>query len=543
MDPRVGTTVDGRYVVGRRIGKGGMGAVYEGEHLGLDRKVAIKFLAHHGLSPPERERFRREARLASRVVHENVSQVYDIGAHEGDDFIVMEFVEGLDLRRVIEQEGPLEVSRATQITRDLLEGLHAIHAEGIVHRDVKPANVMLTRKAGRECVKIVDFGIARAIDERTLTVAGYVVGTAEFMAPEQVRGAAIDHRADLYAVGIVLFSMLTTELPFNGPTAAVGAMQVFEAPPSLESKRAGLPPLLIAAVERAMAKLPADRFADARQFSAALERITAAHVRPDAVTTSSAPTVVERLPQPTPRPRRSGPWLALGATILVGVAIGIVVTRGKRTKATAPVVSAAVFADAGVVPDAAVADAASVVAAAHDAAVVATHDAAVIVRPPPAQGSARAAPAVAQRCRCIPRDGRENIGLCPSQGTPLCRCDAAPGNSLCATPPVACDGQVPDATAAAAGRKPDGICKYPHWQRCPDLSWDRYLHPGKHGDRCTGYDLKGDPDAARVAGTLVCNSCEKANTLAYRGVEGAPCTGYWWRTGESLEGTLQQCRD
>src|SRR5262245_20278981 len=188
-DEWLGRTLDGRYFVTRFLGRGGMGAVYEAEHRGLERKVAIKIVDRAKLSPAEIERFQREAKHASKVVHENVVQVFDFATSpEGHDYIVMELVEGSDLAKILAAAGRLAPDRAVAIIRQALLGLQAIHEQGIIHRDIKPSNVLVAKRGGRELAKLADFGIARATDDRSLTGTGHLIGTVQYMAPEQFRG-------------------------------------------------------------------------------------------------------------------------------------------------------------------------------------------------------------------------------------------------------------------------------------------------------------------------------------------------------------------
>ncbi|MBA3453265.1 MAG: protein kinase [Deltaproteobacteria bacterium] len=271
QDALLGKTIDGRYLVRRLLGRGGMGAVYEADHIGLDKRVAIKFVSNANANRDQLARFRQEARAASRIVHEHVVQIYDVGVDsEGLDFIVMEYVDGRDLQSVL-KAGALEPVRAISITRQILHGLHASHAAGIIHRDIKPANILLTSAEGS--VKIMDFGIAKSIDAdvaQTDTGTGRVIGTPQYMAPEQLADAEVDHRADLYSVGATLFAMLTGHNPFPGTSFTERSESLLRPAPSLETLRPGLPPALVAAVARALERSPSDRFDDALDFAEAL---------------------------------------------------------------------------------------------------------------------------------------------------------------------------------------------------------------------------------------------------------------------------------
>jgi serine/threonine protein kinase len=267
-DPFIGRMIEGRYRVRRQLGRGGMGTVYEADHVGLHRAVAIKFLAHRG-DPTHAERFRREAHAASQVRHEHVAQVFDVGSTEdGTLYLVMEYVEGTDLRHVL-AAGTIEVARAVSIGRQIALGLHAIHAAGIIHRDIKPANVLLTE---HDAVKLTDFGIAKSLrDAARLTASGLVIGTPQFMAPEQFIGEP-QEQVDLYALGVTLYQMLAGTLPFPGNTLArVARMHVNDAPIPLDAVRPGLPRSLVDVVARALEKSPQARFKSALELAEALD--------------------------------------------------------------------------------------------------------------------------------------------------------------------------------------------------------------------------------------------------------------------------------
>jgi serine/threonine-protein kinase len=221
-----GTRLDDKYVIVRHIKTGGMGAVYEVEHTGLGKKLAAKLLLPDLSRRPELlERFRREARAASATGHENIVEVTDLGATKGGvPFLVMELLQGRTLGAEL-KNGRLPPERAVHITRQMLSALKAAHNRGIVHRDLKPENIFLIQRASDpDFVKVLDFGIAKLLTEEVgeeLTRAGQVVGTPTYMAPEQARGAEIDARADLYAVGAILYRMVTGNRPFTAPSSCL----------------------------------------------------------------------------------------------------------------------------------------------------------------------------------------------------------------------------------------------------------------------------------------------------------------------------------
>ncbi|WP_076972160.1 protein kinase domain-containing protein [Streptomyces sparsogenes] len=260
----------GRYVVREQLGQGGMAAVYRAHDTGLDRVVAVKVMhGELGRDPSFRQRFRREAQLAAKLAHPNVVGVHDIGeepdpggAGEPMPYLVMEFVGGQSLRERVER-GPVGVDEALRITGDVLSGLEASHALGIVHRDIKPANVMLTAD-GR--VKVMDFGIARAVQsaESALTGTGTVLGSAPYMAPEQATGGEVDGRTDLYAVGVMLYQLLSGRLPFEDDSVPTLLFKhVYAEPPALAETGVHVSPAVQELVTRALAKTPGERYADA----------------------------------------------------------------------------------------------------------------------------------------------------------------------------------------------------------------------------------------------------------------------------------------
>ncbi len=277
------TLVGGRYQILSLAGAGSMGSVYRARDTELDEIVALKFLRSDLVHAPEMlDRFRREVRLARRVAHRHVARVYDIGEHEGDKFLTMAFIEGEPLRALLLRARPLPAGRALSIARTICEGLAAAHAVGVIHRDLKPDNVMLGSDG---TLAITDFGIARsalASDGGSTATLGSAIGTPAYMAPEQVEGASdVDERADIYALGVMLFEMLTGELPFSGGSAiAMAAARLDREPPDPRELRPGIDPELAGLILRCMARRPADRFASVAEVEAALSRVTASDTAP-----------------------------------------------------------------------------------------------------------------------------------------------------------------------------------------------------------------------------------------------------------------------
>jgi eukaryotic-like serine/threonine-protein kinase len=261
----------GRYEVGRLLGAGGMAEVYEGHDRLLARRVAIKvLLAQYAHDPAFLARFRREAQAAASLSHPNIVAVFDTGSQDDTWFIVMEYVAGRTLKDVINTEGPAHPARAAEICADVASALASAHARGIVHRDVKPANVMLTADGK---VKVMDFGIARASAVPSITQTAAVVGTAQYIAPEQAQGLEADARSDLYALGCCLYEMLTGQVPFTGPTpVAIAYRHVQEDPVSPRALKHDVPVSLERVCLKAMAKRPEDRYQTAMEMRQDLER-------------------------------------------------------------------------------------------------------------------------------------------------------------------------------------------------------------------------------------------------------------------------------
>jgi hypothetical protein len=277
----------GRYRLLGRLGVGGMGTVYRAQDPHLDRIVALKVPRLDGPGDQRAarvQRFQREARAAARILHPHVCPIFDVGEHEGSAFVVMAYVEGPSLAQVLAKRGRLDVREAVTLAWQILDALSAVHANGIVHRDVKPGNILLD-SAGRAI--LTDFGLARPEESgERLTSEGAVVGTPAYMAPEQAAGQSeqVGPWTDLYAVGVVLYQMLTGRLPFEGPPAAVLGAVVRDEPPSPRQYRPELDPGLEAIVLHSLRKDPRSRFVDAREFIAALAGVAIPAPSPASVT-------------------------------------------------------------------------------------------------------------------------------------------------------------------------------------------------------------------------------------------------------------------
>jgi serine/threonine-protein kinase len=261
----------GRYRVGAVLGRGAMGVIYRAHDPEIDRPVAIKLIRADLLDGENRAdylvRFRREAQAAGRCAHPNIVAIYDFAMHEGNPFLAMEYVEGVSLSQARERGTGFEVADAVFVMLQVFDALGAAHAMGIVHRDIKPANIMLV---GGTRVKVTDFGISR-FDSSDLTQDGSVVGTPNYMSPEQYQGLAVDARSDLFSAGAVLYELLCGERPFAGGNfAEVGQKLLHADPPDLRERSVAVSLALKAAVDRALAKSPDARYASAADMAAAL---------------------------------------------------------------------------------------------------------------------------------------------------------------------------------------------------------------------------------------------------------------------------------
>ena len=260
-----------RYRLEGRLGFGGMSTVHLATDLRLERRVAVKLLAEHLADEPTFvSRFQREAQAAARLVHPNIVQVFDSGQDEstGQYFIVMEYVEGASCAEILREQSWMEVDEAIAIIDQACEGLHYAHRHGVVHRDVKPGNLLRAREGE---VKLADFGIAKATEQSSITKVGSVLGTAAYLAPEQARGEEAGPRADLYALGVVTYQLISGRLPYEANSLTELALkQQQEAPPRLDTLVAAVRPELAGAVAVALALNPEDRFQTAREMGRAL---------------------------------------------------------------------------------------------------------------------------------------------------------------------------------------------------------------------------------------------------------------------------------
>jgi eukaryotic-like serine/threonine-protein kinase len=270
-DTLIGTVFDGRYLIVRKLGAGGMADVYLAEDQELGRRVAIKILNdRHAADEQFVERFRREAKNAAGLSHPNIVQIYDRGTAEGTYYIAMEYLDGRSLKELIVGRGPAPIKLAIEYTREILAAVGFAHRNGIVHRDIKPHNV-LCGPEGR--LKVTDFGIARS-GASQMTEVGSIIGTAQYLSPEQARGAPVDQSSDLYSVGVVLYELLTGQVPFTGDTPLEIAMKHLSTVPKPPSElREEVPHDLDLVVLRALAKEPTDRYQSAEEMDADLKRV------------------------------------------------------------------------------------------------------------------------------------------------------------------------------------------------------------------------------------------------------------------------------
>ncbi|HEV2768950.1 MAG TPA: PASTA domain-containing protein [Solirubrobacteraceae bacterium] len=338
------TVIDGRYQVIDKLGAGGMADVWVAEDLQLGRKVAVKVLHRRFTADQEFvERFRREAQSAAGLQHQHVVAVYDRGEWDDTYYIAMEYLQGRSLKEVVRDEGPLDPLRAVDIIIQILRAARFAHRRGIIHRDLKPHNVILDDE---DRAKVTDFGIAKA-GASDMTQTGSIMGTAQYLSPEQAQGYSVTAQSDLYAIGIVLYEMLTARVPFEAESAVTIALkQVNEVPVPPSELNAAVPPELEGVVLRALEKDPARRFQDADEFIATLETVrslmdgsapvgtgTTAFVPPPVLPAEEGEVAA------APR-RRRWPWAVVAGLLVAGVVLGVLLLTGPARVVVPDVVGA-----------------------------------------------------------------------------------------------------------------------------------------------------------------------------------------------------------
>jgi eukaryotic-like serine/threonine-protein kinase len=325
------TVLSGRYRLESKLGSGGMSTVYLALDEVLDRQVAIKLL-HREISEEadQLERFRREARAAARLSHPNLVGVIDAGEDDGRPYIVFEYIEGRTLKRRIQEEGRLPVDEAIAYAIEIGRGLTAAHARKLVHRDVKPQNVLIDPD-GR--AKVTDFGIARSLEQKGMTATGRVLGTTDYVSPEQAMGEDVDERSDVYSLGVVLYEMLTGDVPFRAETQVGVAMKhVNEPMPDVQAKRSEVSASIASVVDRATTKDPRDRYGTVAEMVRDLEQTLEVEAARRGGTSGEATSVLDSVPAHQRRLGRrrriSGPGIVL-AIVLIALAAAAVIFGSK----------------------------------------------------------------------------------------------------------------------------------------------------------------------------------------------------------------------
>ncbi len=443
VDLRPGALFDSRYEILGSLGQGGMGIVYKARDRSLDEIVAIKILRPDFAQDPRMaERFKSEIRLARRVRHPNVCAIHDYGEDHGLLYISMEYVEGVDLKRVLREHGAFPPEEAYPVAIQIAEGLQAVHDAGIIHRDLKAPNIM---SDGAGHTRLMDFGIAKREGEGTRTATGHIVGTPEYMSPEQAQGHRVDFRSDIYALGIVVYEIFTGRVPFRGETPISTILKHLHDPPPLEPPEGlAIPAAVRAVLGRCLAKDPAERFASAREVAEALRGARSPSRRQQPVPTSAlqAPTLdaptrvappVTRLEHGGPRRSTLQPWLL--AVPLVVVSAGVVVLRSTRSASPPlPVAPSAVPA----APSPMAAPPTTVVAAAAPAT------------PPPATPPPAASPDVLDRRSGLGLAGSSLKGTHAPPAEPVAARPRPPSTAAAVPPPVVPAVTTPPSTVAAA---------------------------------------------------------------------------------------------
>jgi predicted Ser/Thr protein kinase len=319
----VGELIAGRYELEELVGSGGMSSVYKAHDRLLERSVALKIL-HEQYTRDEDyvERFRREARSVAQLTHPNIVTVIDRGEQDGRQFIVFEYVDGENLKELLDREGRLTPRGAIELALQVARGLDFAHSQGLVHRDVKPQNVLLD---GDGRAKVTDFGIARSLQVDGMTITGTVMGTSNYIAPEQARGQPVDEQTDVYSLGCVIYELLAGEVPYDGDNFVSVAMRHVNDPvPSIRELRPDVPPRLDEAIQRAMAKQHLDRFDSMAEFAAELEACRVELDGGEGATMIAPFRATPRRRRPA-RPGRRRRWGVLSAVLL---AVGLAALAG-----------------------------------------------------------------------------------------------------------------------------------------------------------------------------------------------------------------------
>jgi serine/threonine-protein kinase len=334
MSTLLGTTLNDRYRLEARIGSGGMSTVYRALDETLQRRVAIKLMNREVASDSDQlERFRREARAVAQLSHPNIVGVIDAGEDDGRPYIVFEFVDGETLKDRIRRQGRLGIPEAVAYSIEIARALGAAHARHIVHRDVKPQNVLIDDEG---TAKVTDFGIARTLDEQGLTADGRVLGTTDYVSPEQALGQHVTGQSDLYSLGVALYEMLTGEVPFKGENQVAVAMKhVREEVPDVRASRPEVSAALAAVVDNATAKQLQDRYADDAELIADLEDVLAIETARAGSATGEVTSVLRTLParkrRRVPYPIRHRRAAILGVILVAVAAAAVAVWLATRT--------------------------------------------------------------------------------------------------------------------------------------------------------------------------------------------------------------------
>lgn len=499
-----GTVLAGRYAIQERLGSGAMGSVFRAEDQRLGREVAVKVLHDHVADAELRARFVREARILARIDHPGVVRVLDWVTSGETTALVMELVRGESLRARLDRDGAMPIAEAVRLGAALFDALAAAHAAGVIHRDVKPGNVVLAHtRAGAPELRLLDFGLARATALTALTETGTLLGTPAYLAPEVLAGAEADARSDVYSAGAVLYEMLAGARPFADKKGADLYLAIRDLTPApVESARGGVPPEVATVVARAMGKAPERRFGSAGEARDAL-------VDPEGdAHRAKEPT------RPSPRRRRKrgrpvlfGLLAALVVAPILTAIVTFVASRPPRRASTSPTSLVDAPRGSAALPPSAPLEETSTSTASATATTAA---------PLPSTSTAQRT-SNAGRCRCRMRIGNGYYGfLCLQLHTPVCEC-------------------LGEATT----------CFEPWTNKGWGCAKQTVTGPSlANGQPCSGYMLVGGADGlpqnTPTTGRLHCDFCDMKGNDYGAGIQGAPCKGFS-NTGASLDGAWE-CR-